>query len=206
MSTCSCAPSITATPPRSTSCLRACGFRRRKRTYHHSTSAKRSAEKSKQKARPKRDKRHAKVSLRYRQVKIEPPRDFKGNDPISLWVIHVSEKNPPADTKPLEWFLITTIDIKSVEDAINCVEWYIKRWRIEDWHRVLKSGCKTEDLAHKTADRLRRAIAINLVVAWRIMLMTLLGREAPELPPEILFSDLEIKVLKAYAKKRTAGA
>jgi hypothetical protein len=162
--------------------------------------------KSKQKARPKRDKRHAKVSLRYRQVKIEPPRDFKGKDPISLWVVHVSEKNPPADTKPLEWFLITTIDIKSVEDAINCVEWYIKRWRIEDWHRVLKSGCKTEDLAHKTADRLRRAIAINLVVAWRIMLMTLLGREAPELPPEILFSDLEIKVLKAYAKKKELQA
>ena len=56
-------------------------------------------------------------------------------------------------------------------------------------------------MAHKTAERLRRAIAINLVIAWRIMLMTLLGREAPELPLEVLFTDLEIEVLDAYAKK-----
>ena len=75
------------------------------------------------------------------------------------------------------------------------------RWRIEDWHRVLKSGCRIETLQHKTAERLRRAIAINLVIAWRIMLMTLLGREQPELSAEVLFSDLEIEVLAAYQKK-----
>ena len=75
------------------------------------------------------------------------------------------------------------------------------RWRIEDWHRVLKSGCRIEDMAHETAERLRRAIAINLVIAWRIMLMTLLGRETPELPAEILFSDIELRTLQAYAKK-----
>ncbi|MGA7875837.1 MAG: hypothetical protein WCA08_09250, partial [Desulfoferrobacter sp.] len=75
------------------------------------------------------------------------------------------------------------------------------RWRIEDWHRVLKSGCRIEEAAHKTAERLKRSIAINLVIAWRIMLMTLLGRETPELPAEVLFSDLEIEVLKACAKK-----
>ena len=92
----------------------------------------------------------------------------------------------------------------SVDDALNCIKWYCLRWRIEDWHRVLKSGCRVEDMAYKTANRLRRGIAINLVIAWRIMLMTLLGREAPALPAEVLFSDLEIKVLKAYAKKKTS--
>ena len=77
------------------------------------------------------------------------------------------------------------------------------RWDIEDWHRVLKSGCHIEELAHKTAERLKRAIGINLVIAWRIMLMTLLGRACPELPTEVLFSDLEIKVLHSYALKKT---
>ena len=77
------------------------------------------------------------------------------------------------------------------------------RWRIEDWHRVLKSGCRIEDIAHHSAERLRRAIAINLVIAWRIMLMTLLGREQPELPAEMLFSDIELRALRAYAKKNT---
>ena len=75
------------------------------------------------------------------------------------------------------------------------------RWRIEDWHRVLKPGCRIEQVTHRTAERLRRAIAINLVIGWRIMLMTLLGRETPELPPEVLFSDIELHVLRAYAKK-----
>ena len=73
--------------------------------------------------------------------------------------------------------------------------------RIEDWHRVLKSGCAIEALAHKTRTRLERAIAIRLVIGWRIMLMTLLGRTCPELPAEVLFSDIEIEVLTAYAKK-----
>ena len=68
---------------------------------------------------------------------------------------------------------------------------------------MLKSGCGIEELAHKTAERLKRAIAIHLVIGWRIMLMTLLGRSCPELPAEVLFSDLEITVLRAYALKKT---
>ena len=68
---------------------------------------------------------------------------------------------------------------------------------------VIKSGCGIEDLAHKTAERLKRAIAINLVIGWRIMLMTLLGRTCPALPAEVLFSDLEVRVLRAYAEKKT---
>ena len=77
---------------------------------------------------------------------------------------------------------------------------------IEDWHRVLKSGCAVEDLRHESAERLKRAIAIRLVIAWRIMLMTLLGRECPGLPAEILFSELEIAVLAAYAKKKPSAS
>ncbi len=130
---------------------------------------------------------------------------MKGKEPISLWVVNVCEDTPPVGAEALQWFLLTTIEIKSVDDALNCVRWYCLRWRIEDWHRVLKSGCKVEDIAHKTADRLKRAIAINLVIAWRIMLMTLLSREAPEMPPEALFSDIELEVLTAHAKKKASA-
>ena len=71
---------------------------------------------------------------------------------------------------------------------------------------MLKSGCRIEWLAHQTAERLKRAIAINLVIAWRIMVMTLLGRACADLPAEVLFSDLEINVLRAYAAKKTTAA
>lgn len=145
----------------------------------------------------------AKVALRYRQVELPPPPNHKDKEPISLWVVHVREKKPPQGTERLEWFLLTTMAITSVEDALQCVEGYKLRWRIEDWHRVLKSGCRIEKLAHKTAERLKRAVAINMVIAWRIMLMTLLGREVPSLPAEIMFSNLEIDILNAYAQKKT---
>jgi hypothetical protein len=161
------------------------------------------SKKSKQKARPKRAARTARVSVRSAQVELNPPSRHKGKKPVKIGIVHVKEDDPPANTEPVEWFLLTTLNLQSVEFVLNCVKWYCLRWRIEDWHRVLKSGCNAEGLGNKTVERLKRAVAIKLVIAWRIMLMTLLGRETPELPAEILFSDLEIKVLDAWAKKKT---
>jgi hypothetical protein len=157
---------------------------------------------SKKKARPNRPSRQAHMEVRYKWVQLRPPKYFADKDPIDIWVIHAVEASPPAGTEAVEWFLLTTVNITSSEDAVQCLRWYCLRWRIEDWHRVLKSGCAVERIAHDTAERLRRAIAINLVIAWRIMLMTLLGRQTPELPPDVLFSDLELQVLRAYSKKK----
>jgi hypothetical protein len=157
---------------------------------------------SKQKARPKRPGRTADMAVRHMRIQLLPAHYHADKEPLDISVIHALEENPPPGTKAVEWFLLTTIRITSAEDAEQCLRWYRLRWRIEDWHRVLKSGCRIEDLAHATAERLRRAIAINLVIAWRIMLMTLLGRETPELPAEVLFSDIELRTLRAYAKKK----
>jgi hypothetical protein len=159
------------------------------------------AKKSKQKARVGHEQRTAQVNVRYREVELRPPSNHPGNKALKLWVVHVLEASPPADAEPVEWFLLTTCSINTAAQAQQCLRWYCLRWRIEDWHRVLKSGCRIETLQHKTAERLKRAIAINLVIAWRIMLMTLLGRDCPDLSAEILFSDPEIEVLQAYAKK-----
>jgi hypothetical protein len=157
---------------------------------------------SKKKARPKRPSRDAELEVRYHRIQLCPAKYHSDKDPIDIWVIHAVESAPPEGTEAVEWFLLTTIDMTSAEDAVRCLRWYCLRWRIEDWHRVLKTGCRIEQVAHNTAERIRRAIAINLVIAWRIMLMTLLGRETPDLPPEVLFSDIELQVLRAYAKKK----
>jgi len=158
--------------------------------------------KSKQKARAVRPKRLANLTLRYRQIELPAPEYYADRPPVTVNLIHAVEENPPANTDAVEWFLLTTVAINSAADIEQCLRWYTLRWRIEDWHRVLKSGCSIDKLMHETAERLRRAIAINLVIAWRIMLMTLLGRETPGLPAEILFSDIEIRTLRAYAKKK----
>ena len=158
--------------------------------------------KSKQKAKLARPGRQAELALRHLTIQLPAPSYYRDKEPVEIQLIHAVEENPPQGTKAVEWFLLTTIKIDSAKDIEKCLRWYTLRWRIEDWHRVLKSGCKIDDLAHETAERLRRAIGINLVIAWRIMLMTLLGRETPELPAEILFSDIEVRTLHAYAKKK----
>ena len=161
--------------------------------------------KSKSQACAGHPKRLAQVQLRYREVVLPPPKHHAGKTALRLWVVHVRETRAPAGAARLEWFLLSTREITSVEQACECLRWYCLRWRIEDWHRVLKSGCRVESLQHKTAARLKRAIAFNLVIAWRIMLLTLLGRQAPELPADVLFSDLEIEVLQAWAKKTASN-
>ncbi|PJA58708.1 MAG: transposase [Rhodocyclales bacterium CG_4_9_14_3_um_filter_68_10] len=158
--------------------------------------------KSKQKARPMRAERIAEMTLRYQQVLMPAPNRMRDREPVSLWIVHAVEGQPPTDVKPVEWFLLTTMAITSPEQAERVLAHYCLRWRIEDWHRVLKSGCGIEELRNESAHRLERAIAIYLVIAWRVMLMALLGREEPGLPPEVLFSDIEIKVLTAFANSR----
>jgi len=99
--------------------------------------------------------------------------------------------------------LLTTQEVKTVEAAAGMLDLYTRRWRIEEWHRVLKSGCKVEEHQHETAERLKRAIAIDVVLAWRIQLMTLLSREVPELPCAVFFDAWEVTVLEALQEQRT---
>jgi len=154
-------------------------------------------------AHPGRKARTAKMALSWRQVTIGSTlKEHAGQAPMTLWVVHAREQSPPQGASRLEWCLLTSVAIEDAAQAEEVLGWYCLRWRIEDWHRVLKTGCQVDELGHHTADRLARAISIRMVIAWRIMLMTLLGRESPELPPDLLFTDVELKVLRRYAMKR----
>lgn len=161
--------------------------------------------KGRQAARPKRAKRRAVLSLRWMKVPIRPSRHGLGSKrpPVEVWLLHACEEIPPEDgSKPLEWMLLTSIAMNCPEDAAKVLGYYAKRWRIEDWHRILKTCCRVEEPAHRDSECLMRLVAINMVIAWRIHLMTLLGREVPDLPMEVLFSELEIEVLRRYCQSR----
>jgi len=157
--------------------------------------------KSKQKACEYRPARNAKLAIRSKTIQIPAPSYYPNKKPITMTIIHALEENPPKHAKPITWYLLTTMAVENTSDAVTYLNWYAKRWRIEDFHRVLKSGCKIDKLKLKSATRLSRAIAINMVIGWRIMLMTLLGREMPNLPANVLFTDFEISTLDAIAKK-----
>ena len=139
----------------------------------------------------------ARAEVHYRELTL--PATLEGLAPVTLWAVHVRETTPPEGEKPLEWFLLTSVRIECLEAALETVGHYLRRWRVEDFFRVLKSGCRAEHLGFHRAERLQRALTIQTVIAWRLMLMTLLGREVPECDAEPLFSDIELRFLADYA-------
>jgi len=142
--------------------------------------------------------RTAHVDLKWDKVTLSPPATPQTRDlqPIEIYALSVVELHPPEGAKALRWVLLTTVPICSRKEALRCLRWYTLRWRIEEWHRVLKSGCHIESHQHHTADRLARAISIGAVIAWRVMLLALLGREIPEMPCELIFSTWECTLLE----------
>jgi hypothetical protein len=123
-------------------------------------------------------------------------------DPVQLWAVYVREveHDPEEVTEPLEWMLLTTVEVSNFEDALERVRWYTLRWGIEVYHRVFKSSCRVEDRQLATADRLENCLAIDLVVAWRIFFLTKQSRETPHVSCEVLLAEEEWKVLHAAVK------
>jgi hypothetical protein len=142
--------------------------------------------------------RTAHVDLKWDNVMLSPlaTSQTRNLQPIEIYALLVVEPHPPAGAKALRWVLLTTIPICSRKEALRCLRWYTLRWRIEEWHRVLKSGCHIESHQHHSADRMARAISIDAVIGWRVMLLALLGREIPEMPCELMFSSWECRMLE----------
>jgi len=145
--------------------------------------------------------RDTRVDVRFAQVELSPPKDHASDPPIEVWAVYVQEKPNDEAVTPVEWMLLTTIRVVSFEDARTRVAWYCKRWGIEVFHRTLKSGCRIEQRQLGTADRLEACLAIDMVVAWRIYHLTMLGRETPDSPCTAFFTDLEWQALYCYVHK-----
>ncbi len=94
--------------------------------------------------------------------------------------------------------LATTLSIDSLSDALQYIQWYAFRWRIEQFHQVFKDGCRIEQLQLETADGIRRALATYAIVAWRVLWLTLQSRQTPDIPCTLVLSTDEWQVL--YAK------
>ncbi|MBI4517488.1 MAG: IS4 family transposase [Deltaproteobacteria bacterium] len=136
--------------------------------------------------------RLARLSVRYCPVEVRPPRHgAAGRRSLWVWAVLAREHHPPAGVEPLEWMLLTTIEVGTFAQAMEKIDWYVRRWGIEVYHHTLKSGCLVEEREITTAAGLTNALAIDMIVAWRILYMTRLGREVPELPCTAVFTEDE---------------
>jgi hypothetical protein len=145
--------------------------------------------------------REAILSIRYDQVSLKPPKHRskeKDLQPVMLWAIWAHEQNPPKGVEPISWMLLTTIPIASFEEALEKVQWYTCRWHIELLFKILKSGCRIEQRQFETADRIKRCLAVDAVVAWRVLYLTMLSRNIPQMPCDVLLETEEWQALYCF--------
>jgi hypothetical protein len=87
------------------------------------------------------------------------------------------------------------LPVQSLDSAIEKVDWYSQRWKIETFHKVLKSGCRVEEAKLRTAERLTKLIAVLCIIAWRVSWLTMVHRTNPNTPADSVFTSNEIAVL-----------
>jgi hypothetical protein len=136
------------------------------------------------------------LELRYHRIRVlAPVAKQKLYPPLMLTVLHATERDTPKGRDRIDWKLVTDLPIRYREEAVEKLNWYAMRWKIETFHKILKSGCKAEEVKLRTAERLVNLIAILCLLSWRVFWMTMLNRTQPEASPEMALTPTEIYLL-----------
>lgn len=155
------------------------------------------------KRRQKRSKRKTTVEVRAKRIELRAPyRKGLKLANAAINAILVREKEKPKDEPPVEWLLLTTLPIDGFDRICAAIGYYCCRWQIEIYFRVLKSGCRVEELQFEYADRFKPCLALYMIVAWRVMFALMMGRQCPDIPCEAVFDENEWKAVYAIVKKR----
>jgi hypothetical protein len=136
--------------------------------------------------------RTATLQLRTCHVVLRPPyRKGERLKPLAITVVQAQEINAPRGAEPLNWILLTHNRVTTYDDALTILSWYVARWQIEVYFRVLKDGCRIEHLRMDKITRIQNAISVYLIIAWRIMHIMTVARDEPDRPCSDLFEQQE---------------
>lgn len=145
----------------------------------------------------------AEVELTYRSLRILPPIGKQKRYPaLTLTVLHAREREESADRPRIDWKFLTDLPVLAPEAAIEKLRWYAVRWKIEVFHKILKSGCKAEEARLRSADHRIKLIAVYYLVSWRIFWMMMVNRSAPDIDADIVFTEREQQVLDFLVPNR----
>lgn len=154
--------------------------------------------------------REVTMELRTMQVTLLAPFRSKVQGgklpPVQITVIQALEIAPPAGEAAILWTLLTSLDVTTLEQARDVLKLYGGRWEIEVFHKVLKSGCRIEEIQLRKGERMKRAILLFMIVAWRVMYVMKLGRECPDLPCDVVFEEDEWQSVCVVLEGREALA
>ena len=152
-----------------------------------------------------RAKRNAKLDVRIARVSVRAPRCGKSDESVrsvEVSLVWASERDAPGDCQALDWTLLTTEAVDSYESAISMIRCYTVRWVIEEFHRVLKSGCRVEQMQFDTVERLKPAIGILAIVAWRVLHLSKYAQAEPESDAGDVASGEEIRIMSQWLRSQ----
>ena len=136
------------------------------------------------------------VHVKYHRLWVHPPIGKQQEyPPLMLTVIYAKEASTPRGREKIDWKLITNLPVRSRKDAVEKLAWYAMRWRIETFHKILKSGCRAEASKLRTAERIANLIAVFCILSWRIFWMTMMNRVAPVASPLVALTNIETQLL-----------
>ncbi len=144
--------------------------------------------------------RTAKVAVRFGQVCLRTPYRFDNRDPLKVYAVYACEVDCPDDATPLSWMLLTTEAVTTIEMAATILRWYSYRWRVEEYHKLLKSGTQVERY-RLAADGMKTLLGFLSVIAVELLQLTYLHRTQPEASVELVLNPTQITVLKAKSSK-----
>ena len=137
------------------------------------------------------------LKIKYETLRVRPPLGKKDSYPeLVLTVIHATELSKPRRRKKIAWKLITNLPVASLDEALEKISWYALRWKIETFHKILKSGCRAEESKLRATERLTKLVAVFCILSWRVFWMTMIRRVDSALPAETAFTPLEIQLLE----------
>jgi hypothetical protein len=124
-----------------------------------------------------------------------------GRAGVTLTCVEAYEVGAPAGVKPVIWRLVTNREAGDAHALIELVDWYRARWEIEMFFNVLKNACRVEALQLSQMERVEKALALYMVVSWRIARLMRVGRTCPELNASLFFAADEIHGAHVLCKK-----
>lgn len=155
---------------------------------------------------PKREAREATLEIRAMEIVVKPPHARPSLGTVTLNVVLAEEVGGPNDGTDVSWLLITSLPITTLENIFLVLDYYAARWAIEVYFHIFKTGCKVEDIQLETRARMKNCLAMYKIIAWRVMFLTHLNRQAPEIPCDAVFADCEWMAVWRVVKKKKVPA
>ncbi len=156
---------------------------------------------------PARRRRIVSLGIHSTTVTLRRPRSAAKTTPETLTVnvVYAREVDAPAGEEPVEWLLITDLPVDTAEQVAQVLDAYRARWVIEEFFKVLKTGCTFEYLQLESYNALVRALTVYIPIAWQILLLRHLSRHAPQASASRVLNSVQIEIVKGFSNKPIAG-